>query len=271
MSSGQHGKRWRATGSLSMQTLKLADYQSIVDKSFYISAALFLNQPEQFIYGPTNYLLPCMESLEEYMAMSQNWRWKGDCLPNRIFFLCESVSVGKTLQTLFVTVGTIVKDPINKIPFKSSHTRSKDQQHGQDQDNLGFGPYKRYRKECLHRLYPRVLCSAITEGMTEKPRRRLLRSCVLITSWKKRWDDFKHPFQKIERIWLQPDMMTICRLYRGNLVLVAWYRIMNIMYCLWRKEHGMVCGCRLARGIDILAQFFRGDFISIPADWAVLS
>ncbi|MDD3162177.1 MAG: ABC transporter permease [Bacteroidales bacterium] len=253
----------------SMQTLKLADYQSIVDKSSYISACSpSVNSSGQFIYGANNYPSTMYGMSEEYMEIRKIAVKEGDMFTEQDILSSAKVClVGKTVtDNLFADgenpIGKVIR--FNKIPFKIIGTLVPKGYNsmGQDQDNLVLAPYTTVQKRVLAIAYIQsIYASAITEGMTEKATEEIteiLRSNHKLKETDE--DDFSIRSQEelSSMLTSTTDMMTILlACIAGISLLVGGIGIMNIMY-VSVTERTREIGLRMsvgARGIDILAQF----------------
>ncbi|MDD2524996.1 MAG: ABC transporter permease [Bacteroidales bacterium] len=253
----------------SMQTLKLADYQSIVDKSSYISACSpSVNSSGQFIYGANNYPSTMYGMSEEYMEIRKIAVKEGDMFTEQDILSSAKVClVGKTVtDNLFADgenpIGKVIR--FNKIPFKIIGTLVPKGYNsmGQDQDNLVLAPYTTVQKRVLAITYIQsIYASAITEGMTEKATEEIteiLRSNHKLKETDE--DDFSIRSQEelSSMLTSTTDMMTILlACIAGISLLVGGIGIMNIMY-VSVTERTREIGLRMsvgARGIDILAQF----------------
>ena len=255
--------------SSSMQTLKLADYQSIVDKASFISACSpSVNSSGQFIYGANNYPSTMNGISEGYMEIRKISVKEGDMFTEQDILTSSKVClVGKTVtDNLFPDgenpIGKVIR--FNKIPFKIIGTLVPKGYNsmGQDQDNLVLAPYTTVQKRVLAITYIQsIYASAITEGMTEKATAEIteiLRSNHKLKETDE--DDFSIRSQEelSSMLTSTTDMMTILlACIAGISLLVGGIGIMNIMY-VSVTERTREIGLRMsvgARGIDILSQF----------------
>lgn len=255
--------------SSSMQTLKLADYQSIVDKASFISACSpSVNSSGQFIYGANNYPSTMNGISEEYMEIRKIAVKEGEMFTEQDILTSSKVClVGKTVtDNLFPDgenpIGKVIR--FNKIPFKIIGTLVPKGYNsmGQDQDNLVVAPYTTVQKRVLAITYIQsIYASAITEGMTEKASTEIteiLRSNHKLKETDE--DDFSIRSQEelSSMLTSTTDMMTILlACIAGISLLVGGIGIMNIMY-VSVTERTREIGLRMsvgARGIDILSQF----------------
>ncbi len=253
----------------SMQTLKLADYQSIVNKASFISACSpSVNSSGQFIYGANNYPSTMYGMSEEYMQIRKISVKEGEMFTEQDLLSSAKVClVGKTVtDNLFPDgenpIGKVVR--FNKIPFKIIGTLVPKGYNsmGQDQDNLVLAPYTTVQKRVLAITYIQsIYASAITEGMTEKATAEITE--ILRANHKLKDaddDDFSVRSQEelSSMLTSTTDMMTILlACIAGISLLVGGIGIMNIMY-VSVTERTREIGLRMsvgARGIDILSQF----------------
>lgn len=253
----------------SMQTLKLSDYQSIVDKASFISACSpSVNSSGQFIYGANNYPSTMNGMSEEYMEIRKISVKEGEMFTEQDILTSSKVClVGKTVtDNLFPDgenpIGKVIR--FNKIPFKIIGTLVPKGYNsmGQDQDNLVLAPYTTVQKRVLAITYIQsIYASAITEGMTEKASAEI--TDILRTNHKLKAtdeDDFSIRSQEelSSMLTSTTDMMTILlACIAGISLLVGGIGIMNIMY-VSVTERTREIGLRMsvgARGIDILSQF----------------
>lgn len=253
----------------SMQTLKLSDYQSIVDKASFISACSpSVNSSGQFIYGANNYPSTMNGISEEYMEIRKIAVKEGEMFTEQDILTSSKVClVGKTVtDNLFPDgenpIGKVIR--FNKIPFKIIGTLVPKGYNsmGQDQDNLVLAPYTTVQKRVLAITYIQsIYASAITEGMTEKASTEIteiLRSNHKLKETDE--DDFSIRSQEelSSMLTSTTDMMTILlACIAGISLLVGGIGIMNIMY-VSVTERTREIGLRMsvgARGIDILSQF----------------
>lgn len=253
----------------SMQTLKLADYQTILNKASYISACSpSVNSSGQFIYGANNYPSTMYGMSQDYMEIRKISVKEGEMFTEQDILSSTKVClVGKTVtDNLFPDgenpIGKVIR--FNKIPFKIIGTLVPKGYNsmGQDQDNMVLAPYTTVQKRVLAITYIQsIYASAITEGMTEKATEEIteiLRSNHKLKDTDE--DDFSIRSQEelSSMLTSTTDMMTILlACIAGISLLVGGIGIMNIMY-VSVTERTREIGLRMsvgARGIDILSQF----------------
>jgi len=253
----------------SMQTLKLEDYEAIVEQAEYISAA----SPEvqssgQVIYGANNSptsiygVNPSYLDIRKYTISQGEMFSEGDVKTS-----AKVCVIGQTVVDNLFTNG---EDPVgqtirfNKIPFKviGVLTSKGDNTMGMDQDDLIIAPYTTVQKRILAITYIQsISASAVTEDATEDAItsiENILRQRHKIGANDE--DDFNVRSQKelISMMSSTTDMMTILlACIAGISLLVGGIGIMNIMY-VSVTERTREIGLRMsigAKGVDILMQF----------------
>jgi putative ABC transport system permease protein len=253
----------------SMQTLKLEDYEAIVDQAEYISAA----SPEvqssgQVIYGANNSptsiygVNPSYLDIRKYTIAQGEMFSEGDVKTS-----AKVCVIGQTVVDNLFTNG---EDPVgqtirfNKIPFKviGVLTSKGDNTMGMDQDDLIIATYTTVQKRILAITYIQsISASAVTEDATEDAItsiENILRQRHKIGANDE--DDFNVRSQKelISMMSSTTDMMTILlACIAGISLLVGGIGIMNIMY-VSVTERTREIGLRMsigAKGVDILMQF----------------
>jgi putative ABC transport system permease protein len=253
----------------SMQTLKLEDYEAIVEQAEYISAA----SPEvqssgQVIYGANNSptsiygVNPSYLDIRKYTIAQGEMFSEGDVKTS-----AKVCVIGQTVVDNLFTNG---EDPVgqtirfNKIPFKviGVLTSKGDNTMGMDQDDLIIAPYTTVQKRILAITYIQsISASAVTEDATEDAItsiENILRQRHKIGANDE--DDFNVRSQKelISMMSSTTDMMTILlACIAGISLLVGGIGIMNIMY-VSVTERTREIGLRMsigAKGVDILMQF----------------
>lgn len=252
-----------------MQTLKLEDYEAIVEQAEYISAA----SPEvqssgQVIYGANNSptsiygVNPSYLDIRKYTIAQGEMFSEGDVKTS-----AKVCVIGQTVVDNLFTNG---EDPVgqtirfNKIPFKviGVLTSKGDNTMGMDQDDLIIAPYTTVQKRILAITYIQsISASAVTEDATEDAItsiENILRQRHKIGANDE--DDFNVRSQKelISMMSSTTDMMTILlACIAGISLLVGGIGIMNIMY-VSVTERTREIGLRMsigAKGVDILMQF----------------
>ncbi|MCC8172764.1 MAG: ABC transporter permease [Parabacteroides sp.] len=253
----------------SMETLKLADYESIVANARYISACSpSVSSSGQVIFGANNYPTSVYGVNEDYMEIRKYSVMQGELFTEQDIASSAKVClIGKTIVDNLFTDG---EDPVgqiirfNKIPFKviGVLTPKGYNSMGMDQDNLIIAPYTTIQKRVLAITYLQgIYASALKEEYTEEAIEEI--SELLRQNHKLQLnddDDFTIRSQEelSQMLNSTTDMMTILlACVAGISLLVGGIGIMNIMY-VSVTERTREIGLRMsigAKGIDILAQF----------------
>ena len=159
----------------SMQTLKMADYQAIVNnKKFVTKVSPEVTASGQAIYGNNNTNTTVYGESTDYLDIKQWDVEEGECFTDEDIKKAAKVAiVGKTIvKELF---GDHV-DPIGKtIRFKSIPMRIVGvlkakgyNSWGMDQDNVVIAPYSTVMKRIAAQTYfSSIVCSAITEELSD--------------------------------------------------------------------------------------------------------
>ena len=253
----------------SMQTLKLADYKSIVSDAQYVSYVSPVVQSNgQFIYGSNNYPSSIYGVDADYLEIRQLSVEDGDLFTDLDVQTNAKVCViGKTIaDNLFTNgenpIGEVIR--FNKIPFKIIGVlKSKGYNSmGMDQDAVVLTPYTTVMKRILAVTYlESIYCSAVSEDMTEKAIDELTE--ILRENHKllaNDEDDFTIRSQQELSSMMSSttDTMTILLSCVAAIsLIVGGIGIMNIMY-VSVTERTKEIGLRMsvgARGRDILTQF----------------
>ncbi len=261
----------------SMQTLKIADYETILQEKKYITyVSPEVTASGQAIYGANNTNTTIYGESLDYLDIKQ---WE---VEEGVAFTEEDVKknakvciVGKTIvDDLFPNGG----DPIGKtIRFKSIPFRicgvlkSKGYNNwGMDQDNVIIAPYTTVMKRIAAQTYfSSINCSAITEELSEEAIEELtgiLRNNHKIKDTSGDSDDFTIRSQQemMETMSSTMDTVTIILVVAAAFsLLVAGIGIMNIML-VSVTERTKEIGLRMsvgARGIDISNQFLIESII----------
>ena len=255
----------------SMQTLKIADYESFIkDKKYVTYVSPEVNASGQAIYGANNTNTTIYGESLDYLDIKQ---WE---ISQGVAFTDEDVKknakvclVGKTIVDELFPDGS---DPVGKtIRFKSIPFRicgvlkSKGYNNwGMDQDNVIIAPYTTVMKRsAVQTFFSSFTCSAISEEMTDEAIDELtqkLRENHKINDTSGDSDDFTIRSQQemMETMSSTMDTVTIILVVAAAFsLLVAGIGIMNIML-VSVTERTKEIGLRMsvgARGIDISNQF----------------
>lgn len=253
----------------SMETLKLEDYQNIVDETRYVAAVSpSVNSSGQVIYGANNAPTTIYGISPDYMEIRRYKVEDGEMFSDQDIAVAAKVCVvGKTVvDNLFPggenPVGKVIR--FQKLPFKIVGVlESKGYNSmGMDQDDLILAPYTTIQKKVLAITHLQGLtCSALKEEYTEQAIDEI--SEILRRNHKLKADeedDFTIRSQQELSLMLTSttDMMTVLlAAVAGISLLVGGIGIMNIMY-VSVTERTREIGLRMsigAKGIDILSQF----------------
>lgn len=253
----------------SMETLKLEDYQNIVDETRYVAAVSpSVNSSGQVIYGANNAPTTIYGISPDYMEIRRYEIEDGEMFSEQDIAVAAKVCVvGKTVvDNLFPggenPVGKVVR--FQKLPFKIVGVlESKGYNSmGMDQDDLILAPYTTIQKKVLAITHLQGLtCSALKEEYTEQAIDEI--SEILRRNHKLKTDeddDFTIRSQQelSSMLTSTTDMMTVLlAAVAGISLLVGGIGIMNIMY-VSVTERTREIGLRMsigAKGIDILSQF----------------
>lgn len=255
----------------SMQTLKVADYESILKEKKYVTyVSPEVNASGQAIYGANNTNTTIYGESLDYLDIKQ---WE---VAEGVAFTDEDVKknakvclVGKTIVDELFPDGS---DPVGKtIRFKSIPFRicgvlkSKGYNNwGMDQDNVIIAPYTTVMKRiAAQNFFSSFTCSAISEELTDEAIDELtqvLRNNHKIKDTSGDSDDFTIRSQQemMETMSSTMDTVTIILVVAAAFsLLVAGIGIMNIML-VSVTERTKEIGLRMsvgARGIDISNQF----------------
>ena len=258
-----------------MQTLKLADYQTLKDECSYIKGiSPVVSTSGQFIYGNNNTQSTIYGVNQEYLDIRQLSISDGEVFTDQELKTSAKVCIlGKTVVDYLFPDGS---DPVgkvvrfNSIPFRVIGVLKKKGYNsmGMDQDNLVLAPYTTVMKRILAQTYlSEIQASAITEDVTEKATQEMTQ--ILRRNHKLKSatdeaeadaDDFNIRSQEELSTMMNSttNMMTILLgCVAGISLIVGGIGIMNIMY-VSVTERTREIGLRMsvgARGIDILNQF----------------
>lgn len=258
-----------------MQTLKIADYESIKNECNYVKAVSpTVTSSGQWVYGNNNTQSTIYGVNRDYLEIRQLSVADGEMFSDTDLKISAKVCVlGQTVAGYLFPDG---KDPVGKIvrfgtiPFRVIGVLKKKGYNsmGMDQDNLVLAPYTTVMKRILAQTYlSGINCSAITEGVTSKATEEI--SSILRRNHKLKDgteetesddDDFNIRSQEELSSMMNSttDMLTILLgCVAGISLIVGGIGIMNIMY-VSVTERTREIGLRMsvgARGIDILNQF----------------
>lgn len=273
-----------------MQTLKVADYEAIVDqKKFVTYVSPEVSSSGQVIYGANNTNTSIYGESIEYLDIKQWTVQDGECFTEEDIKKSAKVCVvGTTIVDELFPDG---QDPIGKtirftsIPFRIVGVlKSKGYNSwGMDQDNVIIAPYTTVMKRILAQTYfSTINCSAITEEMTDDAIDEL--TSILRENHKiknEEDDDFTIRSQQemMETMSSTMDTITIILVVAAAFsLLVAGIGIMNIML-VSVTERTKEIGLRMsvgARSMDISNQFLiestlisiTGGILGIIVGWA---
>ena len=252
-----------------METLKLQDYEDIVDETRFVSAVSpSVNSSGQAIYGANNAPTTVYGISPDYLEIRRYKVEDGDMFTEQDIQTAAKVCVvGKTVvDNLFPDgsnpVGKVIR--FQKLPFRIVGVlESKGYNSmGMDQDDLILAPYTTIQKKVLVITHLQgITCSALKEEYTDQAIDEI--SEILRRNHKLKEsddDDFTIRSQQELSTMLTSttDMMTVLlAAVAGISLLVGGIGIMNIMY-VSVTERTREIGLRMsigAKGIDILAQF----------------
>ncbi len=252
-----------------MQTLDVADYETIRDQAAYISAiSPQVNSGGQFINGNNNYPSTIYGISPDYLDIRKVKVKEGAMFTEQDIKSAAKVCLlGKTvIDNLFPNgedpVGKVVR--FNKIPFTVVGTLEEKGTNsmGMDQDDVVLAPYTTIMKRVLAIDYIQGLfASALDENFTDEAIDEI--TAILREQHRLKEDaddDFTIRSQQelSEMMNSTSDMMTVLlACIAGISLLVGGIGIMNIMY-VSVTERTREIGLRMsigARGIDILSQF----------------
>lgn len=252
-----------------METLKLQDYEDIVDETRFVSAVSpSVNSSGQAIYGANNAPTTVYGISPDYLEIRRYKVEDGDMFTEQDIQTAAKVCVvGKTVvDNLFPDgsnpVGKVIR--FQKLPFRIVGVlESKGYNSmGMDQDDLILAPYTTIQKKVLAITHLQgITCSALKEEYTDQAIDEI--SEILRRNHKLKEsddDDFTIRSQQELSTMLTSttDMMSVLlAAVAGISLLVGGIGIMNIMY-VSVTERTREIGLRMsigAKGIDILAQF----------------
>ncbi|MBO5659896.1 MAG: ABC transporter permease [Bacteroidaceae bacterium] len=253
-----------------MQTLKMADYESIMSEASLVTkVSPEVSSGGQAIYGANNTNTTIYGGSSEYLDIKL-WQLKdGDCFTEEDIKKSTKVCVVGTtvVEELF---GSKDYDAVGKtIRFKSIPFRivgilkSKGYNNwGMDQDNVIIAPYSTVMKRIAAQTYfNSIIVSALSEELSEKAIDEL---SVILRRNHKIKDEAEDNFtirsqqEMMETMGSTMDTITVILVVAAAFsLLVAGIGIMNIML-VSVTERTKEIGLRMsvgARGIDIMSQF----------------
>lgn len=252
-----------------METLKLKDYEDIINETRYVAAvSASVNSSGQVIYGANNAPTTVYGISPDYMEIRRYKVEDGDMFTEQDVATAAKVCViGKTIvDNLFPNgenpVGKVIR--FQKLPFKVVGVLESKGYNtmGMDQDDLILAPYTTVQKRVLAITHlQEIVCSALKEEYTQQAIDEITE--ILRRNHKLKADeddDFSVRSQQELSTMLTntTDMLTVLlAAVAGISLLVGGIGIMNIMY-VSVTERTREIGLRMsigAKGIDILAQF----------------
>ena len=252
-----------------MQTLKLADYESLRDETNFLAAVSpNVSSSGQLIAGNNNYPSSISGVGTEYLEIRQLSVEQGEMFTEADIQVSAKVCViGQTIvDNLFPDgqdpLGKVIR--FNQVPFRVvGILKSKGYNSmGQDQDDIVLAPYTTVMKRLLAQTYLEgVFASALSEDMTDYATDEI--TTILRRNHKLQADDeddftIRSQQELSSMLNSTTDLMTtLLACIAGISLVVGGIGIMNIMY-VSVTERTREIGLRMsvgARGVDILSQF----------------
>ncbi len=253
----------------SMQTLKLANYQTLKDECIYLDGVSpYVSSSGQLVAGNNNYPSSISGVGMDYLGIRQLTIEDGEMFDEAdINTYAKVCIVGKTIVDNLFPDGS---DPVGRtIRFGSVPLRiigvlkSKGYNSmGMDQDDIVLAPYTTVMKRMLAQTYlSMIYASALSEDMTDEATTEV--ETILRREHKlKKSDDNDFEIRSTQELSNMlnstADMMTtLLACIAAISLVVGGIGIMNIMY-VSVTERTKEIGLRMsvgARGVDILSQF----------------
>ncbi len=253
----------------SMQTLKLANYQTLKDECIFLAGVSpFVSSSGQLVAGNNNYPSSISGVGLDYLDIRQLTIEDGEMFSEAdINTYAKVCIVGKTIvDNLFpdgsdpvgrtIRFGTVPLRIIGVLKSKGYNSM------GQDQDDIILAPYTTVMKRMLAQTYlSMIYASALSEDLTDNATSEI--ETILRREHKlKKSDDndfeIRSTQELSEMLTSTSDMMTtLLACIAAISLVVGGIGIMNIMY-VSVTERTKEIGLRMsvgARGVDILSQF----------------